>query len=339
MLGVAIAFAGAVGSLAIAQPAAMDFIAHYAASSLVVSGHGASVLDQDAILAAERAVAPVREQLLPFLQVPALALIRAPIALLPFETAFALMAAIDLAMIVASVALLVPRERAIAAILLVAPPSALAVAHAQTSPLALFLVALALRLGPRAGGLALGLNLLRIQSAPLIVLAGLADPARRVWTMLGLLAVVALSAAVVGADGLVRYAGLLVAGTDFLRSGEYGMRAAVGWSGLGFAVGAPQLAVLLSLASLVFGAIVVVRSAPAMRPAVAAAWTLLAAPNLYVHDAVLAYPALVLLASRRSLWDVASVVAWIGHIFLAPIGVSWSGVLAIAATRRPAPRP
>ena len=337
VFGLTIAFAGVVGAMAIAQPAAMDFIAHYAAASLVLSGNGPGILDPAAGLSAERAAAPAREHLLPLLQVPALALIRAPIALLPFETAFALMAVVDVAMIVASVAMLVPRERSIAAMLLVAPPSAVAVAHAQTSPLALLLVALALRLGPRAGGLALGLTLLRIQSAPLLILAGLIEPARRVWALAGALVVLAASAAVVGVDGLVRYAGLLVAGTDLLRTGEFGMRAAIGWSGLGLSVGAPQLGVAASLVSFAVGAVVVARSGSAERPAVAAAWSLLAAPNLLIHDAVLAYPALLMLASRRSLWDAASTVAWLGHVLVAPVGILWSGVLVIALVRRSAP--
>lgn len=338
MFGVAVAFAGAVGALAIARPAAMDFIAHYAASTLVLAGNGAAILDPSAVQAAERAAAPERELLIPYLQVPALALIRAPLALLPFEGAFALMAILDVAAIVASVALLAPRDRAVAAMLLVAPPAAVAVAQAQTSPLALLLVALAVRLGPRAGGLALGLTLLRIQSAPLLVLAGLADPGRRAWTLLGAGLVVAASAAVVGTDGLVRYAALLVAGTEFLRTGQFGMHAAVGWSGLALSVGAPALGVVASVVSAAAGAVATVRSAPAERPAVAAVWSLLVTPNLLIHDAVLAYPALLLLASRRSPWDVASVLAWLAHVIVAPAGVLWSVVLAVAASLRPAAR-
>jgi len=333
VFGFAVAFAGVVGAIAISKPASMDFIAHYAASSLVLQGRGPDILDPSAGLAAERAAAPEREQLLPLLQIPAMALLRAPIALLPFGPAFVLMAAIDAVLVVASVVLLAPRDRSVAAMLLVAPPAALAVAHGQTSPLALFLVALAIRAGPRVAGSALGLTLLRVQSAPLLLVAGLADPARRLWTALGAAAVVAASALVVGMDGLVRYAATLVAGTDYLRTGEYGMRSAVGWSGLGFAVGVPPAAVAASVASLLLGAVIVWRSDQARRPAIAAAWSLLAAPNLYVHDALLAYPVLALIASRRTGWDVASTLAWLGHLLVAPVGVIWSAALAVAALR------
>lgn len=334
VIGLSVAFALVVGSLAMAEPGAMDFVAHYAAARLVLQGQGPAILDPAAGLAAEQAVVPERVRLLPLLQMPALALIRAPMALLPFETAFVLMAALDVALIVGSVALLVPRDRLVAAVILASPPASVAVAHGQSSPIALFLVALAIRLGDRAAGLALGLTLLRIQSAPLLVLAGLADPARRVWTAVGAFAVMTLSVLVVGPEGLVRYAATLMSRSEILQTGDIGMRAAVGWSGAALLIGSPQLGIALAVASLLVGAVVVVRADPAARPAVAAAWSLLAAPNLLLHDAVLAFPLLVTLGSRKAMWDVGASLAWLTHAIIAPVGVLWSLVLAASTLRR-----
>lgn len=329
-LGAAIAFAGAVAAAATTTPAAMDFIAQYAAARLVITGDGASILDPAAVLAAERAAAPERERLLPFVQPPAVALLLAPLASLPFTTAFVLMAIVDVAIVVAALAILRPRGDAplAVALLLLAPPAVVAVAHAQTSPLALLLVALAMRAGPRAGGFALGLTLLRPQNAPLLVLTALLDPARRWWAALGSLAVAVASAAVVGPDGLWRYAIGLVAASDWSVTGEQGLRTSIGWSAVALWLGVGPIGLAASVASLALGAVAVVRAPAAERAPLAAAWSLVASPHALLHDAVLAYPALRALSARRALWDVASVAAWTAHVLVAPIGVLWSLVLA-----------
>lgn len=334
---VALVFAAVAAAAAMAQPAAMDFIAHYAAASLVLSGQGASVLDPAAVLAAERAAAPEREALLPYIRPPAFALLMAPLALLPFKMAFALTAALDAAILVASVALLLPRgkgARSIGALLLIAPPAALAVAHAQMSPLALLLVVLATRLGPRGSGIALGLSLLRPQTAPLLLLAGLLDPLRRWWTVAGAGLVIGGSALVVGPDGLVRYAGQLSAGSQYLLTGEFGYRGSVGWTGLALWLGIGPLGIVASLASLAAGAVVTWRTGYPARPAVAALWSVLANPAVLIHDAVLAFPALLAASSRQRPWEVASVLAWLFHVLVAPLVVLWSLALALGALRR-----
>lgn len=340
--GISLSFAVAVAALAMAQPAAMDFIAHYAAASLVLAGQGPAILDPVAVAAAEHAAAPEREQLLPFVRPPAFALLMAPLAMLPFTTAFLVTAMIDAVIVVASIALLLPRgegARGVAAVLLVAPPSAIAVAHAQMSPLALLLVALAIRLGPRGSGIALGLSLLRPQTAPLLLLAGILDRERRWWTIAGALLVVVASAAVVGVDGLVRYAGRLSEGSNWLLTGEFGLRTSIGWTGLALWLGAGPLGVVASMLSLVVGTVVVARRAAPERPLVAALWSFLANPPVLIHDALLAYPALLAASSRRRPWDVGSVVAWLGHVLVAPVGVLWSLVLAFGALRRPRAAP
>jgi hypothetical protein len=59
-----------------------------------------------------------------------------------------------------------------------------------------------------------------------------------------------------------------------------------------------------------------------------------------MHDAVLALPIVARLAWGRAAWDAASVGAWLAHLFVAPLGVLWSLVLAVRGTTtypRPAP--
>lgn len=338
--GAALAAAALLATVLLAaaasEPARMDFIAQYAAAHLVLEGRGASVVDPDAILAAERAASPARVALLPFVQVPAVALLLAPVAALPFEAAFAAVAVLDAMALALSLALLRagPPAAWSAALLLLAPPSVLAIAHGQVAPLVLVLVALAARSGPRVGGLALGLCLLRPQTAPLLLVAGILDARRRWWTVAGAGLVAVSSALVVGPDGLARYAGELARASSWSVSGERGLGTSIGWAGVTLLVGAGWLGVVLSVLSLAIGALAVLRTASTERPRAAALWSLLASPHVLVHDAVLAYPAVVALTSRRGAWDAASALAWIVHVTVAPVGALWSLLLAAVTWRR-----
>lgn len=342
-LGVAIAFGVAVAATAMTTPAAMDFVAQYAAARLVATGDGAAVLDPDAVLAAERTVAPERVRLLPFVQPPAVALLISPLAVLPYGSAFLVMAILDAAAIAAAVVLLRRRDAPLlpAALLLAGPPAVLAIAHGQTSAVVLLLVALTARVGPRGAGLALGLTLLRPQTAPLLLLAAVIDPARRWWAVLGASLVVLASMAVVGPDGLARYGTSLVGAAEWSVTGEHGLRAAIGWSGTAIWLSAGPLGLVAAVAALLVGAVMVIRAPPAERVSIAALLSLLASPHVLMHDALLAYPALLALAVRRAPWDAASVLAWMAHVLIAPLGVLWTLVLSIRslgytlARRRP----
>ncbi|MDE3102324.1 MAG: DUF2029 domain-containing protein [Chloroflexota bacterium] len=333
VLGVASVAAAGVLASAAAEPARMDFVAQYAAARLVLDGRPAAVLDPSAVLAAERAASPAREALLPFVQVPAVALAFAPLAALPFDVAFLLFAVIDVLIIASALALLRRGGALPAALLFLAPPSAVAVAQGQLTPVVLLLAAIALRAGPRAGGLALGLTLLRPQTAPLLLLAGLVDPARRAWTVAGAAAIVTVSALVVGADGLVRYAATLADASSWTVAGTLGLGGSVGWSGLALLVGAPWLGLVLPAVSLLVGVVATLRAPGPSRVSTSAVWSLLAAPHVLLHDAVLAYPAVLALTSERRPWDVGSAAAWTAHVLLAPIAVLWSIVLAVASWR------
>lgn len=350
-LGLSAAFAGAAAAVALAQPAAMDAVALYAGARLVATGHGAALLDPDVVLAAEREAAPERTALLPFVQPPAVALLLAPFGLLPYPVAFPLMVAFEALVLLAAVslfwaaaprlpfaagALLVPRARSapvLLALLVLAPPAAVALAQAQTSPLALLLVALGARAGPRVGGIALGATLLRPQVAPLLVLVGLLDPARRAATVGGALVVATVSVAVVGVDGIARYAATLVGAGAWSTSGDHGMRASIGWAGPAIALGAGELGLIASVLSLAIGAVAVARAAPEARVQVASTWSLVASPHVLLHDALLAYPALVALAARSPAWALLCVAIWIAHVAIAPIGVVASVVLTLGLAR------
>ncbi len=330
VLALACVVAAGVLAFAVAEPARMDFVAQYAAARLVLSGHAASILRPDEILAAEHAAAPARTALLPFVQVPAVAFLLSPLAMLPFRGAFIVMAIVDALLVAAALALL-PRDGGSRVLLFAAPPTAIAVAQGQLTPVVLLLVALALRLGPRGAGVALGLTLIRPQTAPLVVFAGLIDPARRVWTVIGAAAVVALSALVVGVDGLARYAVIIADASSWTIAGTLGLSGSIGWSGLARIIGVPWLGLVLPAVCLVAGAVATLRAPARDRASTSALWSLLATPHVLMHDAVLAYPAVLVISSPRRPWDVGSTTAWLAHVLLVPAGVLWSLVVAVAS--------
>ena len=327
--GGAIVVAAASLALATERPTAMDFVPIYAAARLVASGHGAEVLDRDAIR--EQMPAELAGGIDLFVHPPAVALLLAPLGALPFQVAFMAMALVNTALLALSIVLLAARSgasRLAIALAVVAPPSALAVAHGQTSPLVLTLVVLATRLPPAASGILLGLTVLRPQTAPLLLLIGLTDKERRGWTVAGALAVVLASIGVVGADGAGRYLGLLLAAAEWSRTGEYGLGASLGWSGILVPLGFGGAATALSLASLALGAIFVLRSGSDDRTRVAALWSVIASPHALMHDAILLYPVMLVLA-RKAAWDAVGVITWVVHLSVAPVGMAWSIALAI----------
>lgn len=328
--------AAAAVALALERPEAMDFVPLYAAARLVATGQGTAILDPAAIIATEREFAA--QAAIPlFVHPPAVSLLLAPLGALPFGIAFAAMAFLDALLVIASIAFLARRSgglRPLAlAILAIAPPAALAVAHGQTSPLVLLLVTLSMHLPPRWSGLALGLTVVRPQTAPLLLLAGIADRGRRAWTIAGAATVGVASMAVVGLDGSIRYLSLLGSAADWSVTGAYGLGASIGWAGLGLALDAAGFAVAASAVSLVAGAIVTLRAERAERAQVAAVWSLLASPHVLMHDALLAYPALLRVARSAAPWDAVAAMTWMTHLAVVPAAVLWSLGLAAAAGR------
>lgn len=331
--------AAVIAALAFASPGSTDFVAQYAAARLVATGRGSETLDPSAVLAVEHEAVPARTALLPFVQPPAVALLLAPLGALPFAVAYPAMVLVDAALLVAAVALLaraIRPARAAAVFALLAPPAAIALGQGQTSPLVLLLVALSLGSRPAVAGVALGLTLLRPQTAPLLLLAGLADRPRALATAIGAASVVLASLAVVGADGLATYAARLLDAGTWSVTGSYGLRSSVGWPGLALWLGMPELGAVLVGASAVAGAVATLTGSAAIRPATAAAWAVLASPHVLMHDAVLLYPAL--LDRSRSgaaalAWSWSALVAWVAHLTIGPLASLCSLGVALAAIR------
>lgn len=131
-------------------PAGFDFIAIYASARLVATGQPAAVVDREAIFAVERATLPERDIYLNNPNPPALSLILAPIGALPFEIAYAVMLTLSVAALAAAAFLIAPLAAAdqrfrLFPFALLAPPSTIALAHGQTTPLLLLAVAASLR--------------------------------------------------------------------------------------------------------------------------------------------------------------------------------------------------
>lgn len=347
LIGVALAacVVAALGifTVGIRQVAALDFVALHAAARLVATGHGREILDPDAILAAERAVAPERLALLPYVHPPAVALLLAPLGSMPLEAAYGVMVVLTVASLVLAVLLLRPLAQrewrpVLLALALVAPPSLLAVAQGQTSPFVLLATAASLRAPPQLSGALLGLAWLRPQTAPLYALIALSDRGRAAGFAVSVALLAVASAAVVGLDGLLRYVVVLFTAGTWSFSGRFGLTQAVGWTGPALALGVPEVGVILTLLSLGVGALLVVR-APELgaRLAVASPWSLLASPHALLHDGVLAYIAVAARIRRVdgiALWAGSGVLVGLLQLAGVPVVALWLVVLALTLRRQ-----
>jgi hypothetical protein len=94
-----------------------DFIIYYAASMLAQAGEAAVIFDWPALRAAQVSVIGASAQYLPWLYPPPLLLIAAPLATLPYISAFAVWVAGQLALLAAAVAAMGQRPKALFAAL------------------------------------------------------------------------------------------------------------------------------------------------------------------------------------------------------------------------------
>lgn len=161
-------------------PAGFDFIAIYASARLVATGQPAAVVDREAIFAVERATLPERDIYLNNPNPPALSLILAPIGALPFEIAYAVMLTLSVAALAAAAFLIAPLAAAdqrfrLFPFALLAPPSTIALAHGQTTPLLLLAVAASLRAPRWPRGLRTSITLPRL-SLPTAARSSAHDP-------------------------------------------------------------------------------------------------------------------------------------------------------------------
>jgi hypothetical protein len=340
VLAGAMLFAAGAASL-IADISSHDFPAFYAAARLVALGQGPEITDPAAILAMEQTVEPRRDVILPWVHLPAIALLLSPLGALPFLVAAGLMAALDTLCLVWSLRRLssifpnMDHRPLLFVIAATAPPAIAALTLGQTTPWLLALVVAALSTkSPFGRGLALGLTMIRPQTAVLFAIAGMTSRRSAIgvlagWGILGI-----ASLTVVGPAGMVTYAQQLVGAASWSVTGEYGMRIAVGWPSVGIALGHPAIGFALAIASLVLGAVVVASSSGRDRIIAAAAWCLIGTPHAQIPDAVVTYPAVAALASRSNV--AAVVVISSGYLAMVvqanglPVAPLWIVGLALA---------
>jgi hypothetical protein len=340
-LGVIVFAIGGVSALI--ELRSHDFIAIYAAASLVLGGHGRAILDPAAVLAAEHAAEPTRTVLLPWIQAPVVALLLAPLAALPIGVASVVMTAASAACLTWSVhrlGILAPAaQRArLFALALFAPPTTIALAQGQTSPFVLALVALSLTASPFWRGVALGLTLLRPQTFGLFALAALTGRRSALGLALGAGLVLLGSTAVVGVDGMFAYGGALLDSGQWSVTGDQGVRTAISWVGPAIVLGVPMLGLVATAVSFAVGAIVVIRSEGPARIIGASSWAALGSPHVLLHDGLLSYPAV----AARS-WSTARLAAIVGTGYAAallhqagiPVAPLW--LLGIARLRPTTP--
>jgi len=293
------------------EPAGYDFIALYAAARLVATGAASSVTDADALLAMEHATLPERTILLNDPNPPALALLMAPLGALPLVPAYATWAALGAAALAVAAYLLgrlaQPAQRGrLLPFAILAPPSLIALAEGQTTPLVLLAVAASLRAPPFWSGALLGLAAFRPQLLPLFVLVALTERRRAIGILTTTAAVALVSLATVGFEGLARYPDLLTRIGTELRPGELGVAALVRR-----VVGGEDLALNAALAVLTYAiaaTAVLLRSRMLTTRVIdASTWSILAAPHALLHDGVMAYPAVA-----RAATTTGGTVLWVG---------------------------
>lgn len=321
------------------SPASFDFIALYSSARLVATGRVAEVTDREAIAAMEHEIRPERTRFANNANPPVVSLLLAPLGLLPFEVAYAVMLTLLVAALAAAAMLLgalAPPEqrRRLFPFAMLAPPALIALLQGQTVPLILLAVAGALRAPPRWSGLLLGLTAMRPQFLPLLAVVALLDRERR-WPFVAGVAVVAGSSfALIGPAGIPGYLDLLTYAAAELRPVDLGLAALV----RRFGAGEDALASLaISAISLAASAVLVLRERTEERVARASTLSLFAAPHALPHDAILTYPSVA--TRSRTTRDV---VVWVGsglavaivHQAGLPIASLWLLALALWPRRR-----
>jgi glycosyl transferase family 87 len=346
---VAVAAACAVAAWLIAfvtwsnGPWGYDFIALYSAARLVATGHPADVTDISALVAMERTVQPDARLNDPNL--PALALLMAPLGVLPLVPAFAAMLTLAVAALLWAAALLAPlanpgQRLRLLPFALLAPTSLVALAQGQTTPFVLLAVAASLRAPAFWSGALLGLTLFRPQLFPLFALVALFDRRRTAGLLCAAAVIGVASFALVGLDGMARYPHLLSITATELLPPELGLpplvRRLIGGDDV-------TLNAALAVAAFLIGAIAVVRGSTdhVARMVRASIWSVLAAPHALLHDGVMPYPAVATQATttRRTWTWIASGVA-VGVIQGAgiPVAAPFLLILWVANRRTETPR-
>jgi hypothetical protein len=315
-------------------PASFDFIALYSSARLVATGHVADITDRQAILRMEHETLPERTVFLNNPNPPAVSLLLAPLGLLPFDVAYAVLLTMLVAALAAAALLLgalAPPEqsRRLFPFALLAPPALIALVQGQTTPLILLAVAGALRAPPRWSGLLLAVTAMRPQFLPLFAVAALLDRQRRWPFVAGVAAVVAVSFALVGPGGIPGYLDLVTYSAAELRPVDLGLASLIRRFGVGEDA---VVSLAISAAALLAGAVAIIRQRGEDRVVRASTWSLFAAPHALPHDGILAYPTLGARSQTTraaALWVVSGLAVAIVHQAGLPIASLWLLALAV----------
>jgi multidrug transporter EmrE-like cation transporter len=293
------------------EPAGYDFVAFYAAARLVATGHASSATDPAALLAMEHATLPERTILLPDANVPALALVMAPLGALPIRVAFAIWTGAGILALIGAALLLRPlageaQRLRLFPFALLAPTSLIALVEGQTTPFVLLALAGSLRVPPLASGVLLGLVAFRPQFLPVFAIVALADRRRAVGLIATIAVIGIVSFLTVGPEGMGHYPEQLAIAATELRPGELGLVPLVRRG-----LGGDDVVVNLSLAAIAaivaIGAVLLRSRAFTTRAVDASIWCILAAPHALLHDGVMAYPAVA-----RAATTTRATVIWAG---------------------------
>jgi glycosyl transferase family 87 len=300
------------------EPAGYDFVAFYAAARLVATGHASSVADPEALLAMEHAALPQLTILRPDANLPALALVMAPLGALPIGIAFGIWTGVGVLALVWAARLLGPLAQPgqrfrLLPFALLAPPSLIALVEGQTTPFVLLAVAASLRAPPLASGVLLGLVAFRPQLLPLFAIVALFERRRAVGFIATALVIGVISLLTLGPEGIRHYPTQLAIAATELRPGELGLIPLVRR-----VIGGNDLAMNLSLAAVaaVLGAAAVLLRSRMFTTRIvdASTWSMLAAPHALLHDAVMAYPAVA-----RAATTTRATALWVGTGMIAAL--------------------
>ena len=343
----------AFGSQVVEGARKHDFLNLYTGASLALDGDFAHLHDPQVQLARERRFVPELDALVPFVRPPFYAALLAPLALIPFQPAFWVWVALQIALLVCCWIWALRRWGPDAVIFgALFLPTALGVAHGQDCVVMLTILIAAYSLAERGrdgwSGAVLGLGLIKFH---LFLLWPVALLARRRWRMLsGLAAAVALEAlaslALAGASGIEQYARLLTAKDIAHLSPSPELMVNVWALALNVGGGGPIFA---ALALALF--LLAIWRAPLWRLFAATSTAcLLIAPHVYGYDASLLLLAIwlaIYCSKRLATRLIATALATPIPFLLTLAGVPWSAAApltmlvflgTLALDREPTPR-
>jgi glycosyl transferase family 87 len=296
-----------LGSLSVDNARRHDYLNLYTGASLALHGRFADLHDTGVQLELERKIVPTTGSLVPFVRPSFYALLLAPMALLPYQTAFWCWIALETALLAGcwawSFRRFGPDALVFSALYL---PTALGIANGQDCTVLLALIMWAYSLAEKekflASGAVLGLMLVKFH---LVLLWPVALLVQRRWKMLsGFLAAaaaeVAVSVVLGGLHGARNYIALLQnKDLDRLSPTPQFMISFQGLSAnLNIASTAGEAAIVAAMLALF--AVAIWKAPPPRLFAAASAGSLLVAPHVYGYDAALLLLGLLLTIFRAA---------------------------------------